>query len=230
MTFPFPMGNHLPVPLATLSWRTPTTTSTADVTGTGANYSFAAVDIGTAGATRVVVLGIGYKAASSVTLSSVTIGGISAAAIIQESGISNKIIEFWSAVVPTGTTATIVITPGAVLVSHIAVSVWALVPSSSTPVSSSSNASASTAALAVTNVAIRSGGAVTAMAFSSDATITFTESWGGIDTPTERDDAHLEATSTYAVCDFLTTETGTKTFTVTPSSTVAVSAAAVSWR
>jgi hypothetical protein len=70
-------------------------------------YSFATTDIGTASATRTVVLVVAGSNAST-TVSSVTVGGISATYRGRaQGGVTTT--EIWTCPVPTGSTATIVV-------------------------------------------------------------------------------------------------------------------------
>ena len=85
------------------------TADTADLT----TYTFTNHAIGAADVTRrvVVAVSLGFLAASSQTLASATIGGIAATIHVQVG--SGDCVAFISALVPTGTTATIVVTASA---------------------------------------------------------------------------------------------------------------------
>jgi len=71
-------------------------------------YTFAAEPIGTASATRRVVVAIGTN--STRTISSVTIGGVSATVDATSTLSGTGHVALASAVVPTGTTASVVVT------------------------------------------------------------------------------------------------------------------------
>lgn len=70
-------------------------------------HTFSAVSIGTASSDRIVVVGFTYSANSPVD--TITVGGISATKRV-ESNASARSSSIWTAAVPTGTTADIVVT------------------------------------------------------------------------------------------------------------------------
>lgn len=81
------------------------------------SYSFSAVNFGTAGATRKIVVVIGANCPAgntNLSVTSVTIGGVAAAEAavskgLSVSGLSSHIVTHWIASVPTGTSGTIVV-------------------------------------------------------------------------------------------------------------------------
>lgn len=83
-------------------------------TANNTTYSFAGASIGTADATRRVIVAVAYTAAAAIrTLNSATIAGVSATIHIQAingSGIVHAGCALISALVPTGTTATVELT------------------------------------------------------------------------------------------------------------------------
>lgn len=97
----------------------------ADTTDTNA-YTFAAQNLGTATSDRyIIVSAIARKAGASTTLSSVTIGGVSATIIVQNTNtITNTdVAALVIAAVPSGATGDIVVTWGATMV-RCAIGVW----------------------------------------------------------------------------------------------------------
>ena len=80
----------------------------ADTTNSQAVTTFSGKSLGVAAADRVVVVGVSGWA-TNFAVSSLTIGGVSAAAVVS---LANgfDIVEMWSAVVPTGTTGDVVVT------------------------------------------------------------------------------------------------------------------------
>ena len=96
-------GGAAAVGTPTLSYVT-TTFSTTDQT----NYSFAGTSIGAAEGTRRVFVAVHslQGGISSVTPTSVTIGGVSATSHVTIADLNTR-VSIWSALVPTGTTATI---------------------------------------------------------------------------------------------------------------------------
>jgi hypothetical protein len=81
----------------------------ADVTNL-TTYSFSSVDFGSAQADRYIIVGIGYGSTTSDarSVSSVTIGGVSASQLTGYSGSNGAAL--WIAAVPTGTSGTVAIT------------------------------------------------------------------------------------------------------------------------
>ena len=77
----------------------------------GPSYTFTSLSIGTADASRKVYVCVGTRRAAGGAVSSMTIGGVSASAVVSVSTNSNaNSVAIWCAVVPTGTTATVVVT------------------------------------------------------------------------------------------------------------------------
>lgn len=90
-------------------------------TSNSSSYTFSAQTIGTASADRRVIVGVHMEGARSIT--SATIGGVSATIVIQGGGSGKSGILI--AAVPTGTTADVVITlPGSN--SSCAIGVWSV--------------------------------------------------------------------------------------------------------
>jgi len=86
-----------------------TATANPDAVDTATtSVTFTAVPIGTAAADRLVV--VGYSSQSAVA-TGMTIGGVTAAKAVEESGAISG-LQIWYATVPTGTTADIVATSG----------------------------------------------------------------------------------------------------------------------
>jgi len=159
-------------------------TAASDTTD-ASSYSFTSQPIGSASASRRVVVAIGWGAASGITLSSVTIGGVSAS-IDADSGnaTGNRRVYFASAVVPTGTTATIAITLSATA-ARIGIGVWTLTGGSATGQTAANinNASGTlTVTTAVNDVVLAAG-------FSSHTSNSVTTTWSSA---TERYDAQIE--------------------------------------
>lgn len=106
-------------PAPTLTIGTPQS-STSNVT-VGNTYTFAGVSIGAASSTRLVVLTVAIRGGATVNAGGLTIGGIVATRI--RNGFDAQI---WAAIVPTGTTADIVVTVASATAINIAVGVYIL--------------------------------------------------------------------------------------------------------
>ena len=120
-------------------------TAASGPTNTGA-FTFTAVPIGAAAASRLVVIGI--VSITTAAIATVTIGGI-AATLLVRAGTSFP-VEFWTAMVPTGTTATIVCTTTAALFNRVSVTTWALTNLRSTTALSTANSIASPGSVSLT--------------------------------------------------------------------------------
>lgn len=109
------------VPAATVSL-TDSPVSTSNLTA----YTFPSAAIGSADANRIVVVGVGGATSGGArTISSVTIGGVSAAQVIDHSSANaGNHSKIWAAAVPTGTTADIVVTWSAGMF-NCGIGVWA---------------------------------------------------------------------------------------------------------
>ncbi len=115
----------------TISYRTQSS-STSDLS----TYTFSTLDIGTAG-TRHVVVGV-VSSGTSPSISSVTVAGVSATAMI-ELAESNLKIGLWIASVPTGTTGDVVVTHTSSML-RCGVIVWAVYDiTSTTPTATASD-------------------------------------------------------------------------------------------
>lgn len=90
-------------------------------------YTFATRAVGTASDDRVVVVGLtGRKAGAAATISTVTIGGITATPLVtanNTTGGNSSVTALYAALVPTGTTASVVITFSAGQV-RAAIGIW----------------------------------------------------------------------------------------------------------
>lgn len=85
----------------------------AETTSAGSSHSFVAMGVGSASADRYIIAAFGFRAAAGTTISSVTIGGVSATeAVFVENGTQHAAI--YVALVPSGTTATVVINTSAI--------------------------------------------------------------------------------------------------------------------
>lgn len=178
MTFPFPVGISRNRP--TVSYRTAAQDGTGQTT-----YTFSAQDIGAAASDRYVVVGIAARGQASI--SSVTIGGVSATKI-KEQG-NTDVAGLYIAAVPSGTTGDVVVTlPGAGL--RAAIGVWALYGlsgSGAAETTASSTSDPATLSLTTSPNAI-----VIGLAYN-DSALSF--SWVGL---TENFDTAIAASNAYS--------------------------------
>ncbi len=116
---------------------------------TQSTYTFSGVSIGAADANRYVVVGLALRAAGNRTISSVTIGGVTATSAVDldgDAGGNTTRAALFIAAVPTGTTADVVMTLSG-SAARAAVVAWRLVnanPTANDTDTSSSDPSGST--------------------------------------------------------------------------------------
>jgi hypothetical protein len=105
-------------------------------------YTFTNHAIGDAAADRVVVVCVSVRSSGSSSVTSVSIGGNAATSLVAASGVG-AIANFYALLVPSGTTATIVVNIGGSAAQSCAVAVWALTGTggSTTPTATASSTS-----------------------------------------------------------------------------------------
>ena len=188
---------------------------TVDTTN-AATYTFSSVAIGTASPDRVVIVAVASFVDATQSISSATIGGVSES--VQVQAINNGVrVGIISAVVPTGTTATIVInmtTSGGL---NMGIGVWTAtgLPNAT---ALGTNSNTTLAGLAVTS---ESGGIIVAVTGNVDSrTMTWTNA-------TENYDQSVEAITFTSGASGQTTGTSTTvTATASGATTTGVIAAA----
>ena len=114
------------------------------------SYTFLTQPIGTASASRRVVVAASLRNTSR-DISALTIGGVSAARDAQ-SGASANWCQIWSAVVPTGTTADVVVTVSGGTAGFCGIGVWSLSGGAPTGQNATSNINSGTLVQSVTTV------------------------------------------------------------------------------
>lgn len=76
-------------------------------TSDSSSYSFSSLPIGDAATDRIVVVGFGYRAGSSRSITSLTIGGVAASLAVVSEANSEQAVALYYRNVPTGTTVTV---------------------------------------------------------------------------------------------------------------------------
>lgn len=152
-------------------------------------YTFASQNIGAASATRNVVVAVLIGSTSSRTISSVTIGGVTATVVPNGQAITQSFfyrLAFYVAAVPAGTTASIVVTASGACNFGSLVGVWALYDlSSPVAVDSDGVTVAGTNTLNVPSVNTSAGGPLLAASAYYSTTGATSQSWTNA---TERSD------------------------------------------
>lgn len=173
-----------------------------DTTDTDA-YTFSAQNLGTEDAGRyIIVSAVARKAGAGFTLSSLSVGGVSATIVKQvtNSVTNSDTASISIAAVPTGATGDIVVT-WSTTVLRCAIGVWSAVDIDSSTASASES---STAADPTCSLAIPAGGFAIGAGLTAAAS---TAAWTGL---TEKFDSTLESFVTYtgASDEFVGEETG----------------------
>lgn len=195
--------------------------ATTDTTDTNA-YTFASQNLGTAASDRyIIVVAVARKGGASTTLSSVTIGGVSATIVKQvTNNVSNTdVAGIAIAAVPTGTTGDIVVTWGASMV-RCAIMAYRATGINATAYDSDSSTSGNpSVSLDIPASGFAIGGGLTAAST--------TTSWTGL---TEDTDGTLESFVTYSSAhdEFPSGETG-RTITMTFGSSTESAGVFASW-
>lgn len=176
---------------------------TTQDTGDKTTYTFSSQNLGTAASDRVIIVGIAArKAGAATTISSVTVGGVTASIPVSYSNSdgNSNISGIAVAEVPTGTTGDIVVTFGAGMVRAVITAWRATSLASTTPHDSLTDGSTDPTG----TIDIPAGGFAVATALSNSVGTT---TWTGL---TEHSDATLESfvTVSDASDEFVSTQTG----------------------
>lgn len=166
------------------------------------SYTFSAQSLGTADSARIVIVGVASRQGTAgITISSLTVAGVSASQLVSNVGTpDSSITAIWAAAVPTGTTGDVVVTfsSGTQVSCHIGI--WRMLRSSSTAFDTGGGIGNNPS----DTINIPAGGAACAVAYSAGASPTTT--WTGL---TERFDNVVDTqTGTGASSSFSTTQTG----------------------
>ena len=133
------------------------------------NHTFSSCDIGTAASDRHVVVAIFISASTAVgTISSVTIGGVSASELVTSASAEYR-VSFYIAAVPTGTTGDVVINTSKTE-TRFGIGVWAVYGASAT----AHDTGSSTADPLTDNINIAAGGVAIGVGVSSRSSPEYT--------------------------------------------------------
>lgn len=147
-------------------------------------YTFTAKNIGAADSTRIVAVGLARVPNGAQGTISVTIGGVLATQRAASTTATQEHAQIWTAPVPTGTTADIVIT-GTTNHFWVTIAVWAILNATETPTATIIDEDSNPA---TGNLNVAAGGvACSVVVQRSNASPTFT--WSGL---TENLDAEMD--------------------------------------
>ena len=194
-------------------------------------YTFAAFSVGAASADRVCIAHIWSLAGSANSIDNVTIGGVTATSAVKRAAVQTRQLAIYYAVVPTGTTADVVVTFSGTC-TKAGVELNVLRNTTQTAPSSVSgsepNINASTTTLAATAVTIPAGGFGLACAWigsTAGGLVTWTQTTG---TPVKETD-ELVGTSACWASTCHSDVAGSPAFTVTGPTTEQYLTAAITW-
>lgn len=165
-------------------------------------YTFSSLSIGEASTSRHVIVAVlaSNSAATVSTVSTLTVGGVSAS-LAKRATATNGIAEIWIAAVPTGATGNVVVTFNAGN-NRASVGVWAAYNLLSATATDSDESNADPG---VISIDVQAGGILVAGVYSSTGTVSYT--WTNI---TERFDIVVETSrrASGASLDFAAAQTG----------------------
>lgn len=152
-------------------------------------YTFSAQSLGAAASDRKIIVGIGWSSATAQTLSSVTIGGVTATIIgqIESSGSSSGPSALVIAAVPTGATGDVVVTLSGG-VQRLGIGIFRVVGLVSSTAHATATDDTAVSGVVTTTLNVPANGIVVAMAGSVDGA-----SWSWTAGPVEDFDIDLES-------------------------------------
>lgn len=229
MTYPFPIYNNSPVFVSSNLLATDQRTGTANAT----TQTYLACNIGTASASRLVVVVAGSFASSggsARTITSATIGGVAAtvATSVGNAGARNACHIIY-ALVTTGTTADVVINYNALTGNANAIEVYVASPTSTTPQHTATVGSGSTGTVASRslNLNVYAGGFYVVATAAGQGTLT--GSTTGPETLVEDMDVTPTSPTRFGAHSAITNADGTSTITVALSINSTMCICAASW-
>lgn len=197
--------------------------TTAQSTSPGATETFSGLNFGTDDASRVIIVAFGWASSGNFSVSSVTIGGVTAtAAVVQGNGTG--IIEAIYYAQPSGTSGDVVVTMSAAG-RQLSLAVYRGGVSSVAPASANSvQANGATETVAVS---AKAGGFWVMSARHAVGGVTISDSYNGVDTPT--DDFNGAVGAEYIQAHCLTTETASRQAGITGGTATTKTVAVASW-
>lgn len=191
----------------------------------GQSYAFDDVDVGTAHANRLVIIGTAGN--SYIAIGAPTINGV-AMDLVAGPGAGD--FTLWQKVVASGTTADFSIPAGFTGALRCIIGVWVAYPNSSTKVDSGHTQATSTTNAVVSDVEVVDDGFQIAWGGQLATVGSFTGTWNGADTPTEDTDQTIESGTSVAAWSMPTTENlTTGDFTMAASASGTKRVVVASW-
>ena len=197
------------------------TESSSDLT----EYTFSGVSLGTAHTNRrIVVVSGANKVSSNRSISSMTIGGVSASFIVKAttSGGTQATMEIWSAIVPTGTTGDIVVTGNAGL-GGCGIDVYRLIGANSVAAATLTDITDGGANDFSGSLYLPGGGVIIA-GFHMDSSASRTATWTNL---TEKSDRNIQGDENVDMSTAMTTAAASTTVTITATASGALAQGAL---
>ena len=216
----FPMDHGILVAAAASAVTLTFTTSAIDATD-GTTFTFAGKSLSTAAASRKIVVTIfGASATTTLTISTVTVAGVSATLVKAHQDVGGEeYVQIWQAAVPTGTTGDVVVTwSGSVVCCGIGI--FAMYDAAS---AASATAGANNTPNPSVSLSIPANGAAIGVAGGAG---TATWTWTNL---TENYDAVVEGVQNHTGASKTVVAAETPTITATPSPSSAPCMALASW-
>lgn len=213
-------GGKVPAAVAGVVFSLTWTDGVAENSG-GTTITYSARAFGAADANRVIAVYIGARMVTANTISSVTIGGVSASVAtgtVQQQGGANGVNSaIYYASVPTGTTGDVVVTYGAAA-ARTGISIYSVITSTPTPSTGTGQNAASGNPSYALDVPAGGGG----LAGVSQSSASGATTWAG----STAEDFEATATGPTEISTAHTTATGSITIAPTFASTAYTSSAA----
>jgi hypothetical protein len=206
----------------------PSMTYVTATSNTGTSLStvtFAGVSLGAAASNRKIV--VAWGGGGNYTLSSATIGGVSASAIVSDAQSTNLRVGIIIADVPTGTTGDVVLNFSSAAVSRPTIAVYRVVDLASSTAHATASDTTASSGVVSTTINVPANGFVIASSYDLDGA---SATWGA--GMTEDSDQFVGSQSVHsAASDTVTTAESGKTVSCTSSngSATRIAVVAASW-
>lgn len=189
-------------------------------TANGSSYTFSSQNLGTADAARYIIVGIGARwGAAPTSVTSVTVGGVSATEVVQL-GPAGNVAAIYIAAVPTGTTGDVVVTLSDTMLRCV-IHLYRVVNIASATASDTDSNAAATPTMSID---VPAGGFAVGVCMGG-TTGSFV--WSGL---TEDDDRQVEAATFGAASDeFVSAQTGLAVSVTVTGATTDPLAVVASW-
>jgi hypothetical protein len=195
-------------------------TDNAVITTDLTTYTFSARALGVAESTRRIAVGITSNISTNGrTISSVTIGGVSASEVVfarSDNGPASTLAAIWMAEVPTGTTGDVVVTFSAAM-GYCTIDIYRLLNASATAYHTATDITATANALSESLNLIANGAAI-GVFINGGTTAVRTTTWTNITEQTDRSLTEFNLSASTAANTTATTQT--LTISATASGTI----------